>query len=84
MLFAPCPLHDFVVRMNIPCFVAQFAQVAGVEIRDAEQAIDARLHLLVVWLLLQARMLGIKPVEEVRVVGVEEEEFQTTVFATCT
>ena len=71
----PGLLHDFVVGVNLSSFVAELAQIAGIEVGDAKQAFHPHLHLFFIGLIFQAYILAVKPVEKLGVVDVENEEF---------
>jgi hypothetical protein len=74
VLARPCRPHPGIVDMDIGGDVAQPREIARVEIGDPEQAGVPRRHLRGVGLVLQTGVAAVKPGEEARIIGVEDQD----------
>src|SRR3989338_1511898 len=80
MLLRPRLLHKLVIAMNIPSLVSKFTKITGVKVRHTKKTLHPRPHLLFIGLLLQPRILGVKPAQELGVVVVEDKELHRSLF----
>jgi hypothetical protein len=74
MLPGPRRLDKRIVRVNAERLVSEYSQIVRHKIRLAEQARGSDLHLFIEGSMLQTFVLRIEPLEEGRVVRVDDQE----------
>src|SRR6266576_2827740 len=74
MLLGPRLLHRFIIRIDVMGLMAELVQIAGVKASVAEQTFEADLHLLSIRLFPQTRVLGVKPIQEFKIIRVNDKK----------
>ena len=75
MFSGPCSLNPFIIGMKFPGLVSQLDQVCRIEVGHPEEALCSNIELFFVRPIFQSWMLRIEPMQEVGVVGVDNQKF---------
>src|SRR5690242_927875 len=77
MFSCPRRLHVFVIEKNLMGLMTELPEIAGISSSTRKKALRPSLHLFVIGCVCKAGILGIKPMQERRIISINDEKAHT-------